>query len=231
MGVITTCCTKQSIIQGTSISIYSLSEEDNKVNEKEIPTMSDINHALKFITSKDYYSLLLKNIPKHIISKKICLKFNNIEIFSLINNLFDWIQKEQFENCNDNIKKYINIIQDNTKISLKFILKEIKIINFNDKIEIFLLQSLTNISLIIQCLLYLVNQNNNEFNFNFWENRNIVNESKKYGFQAAYFLFLIKKKYNNKDNNENKITSKIKEEVNSFYKLSLDFTFNLINSE
>ena len=64
MGVITNCCSRQTIIQSSSISVYSLSEEDssknNELYQNEILVISDIDQALKFITSKDYYILLLK---------------------------------------------------------------------------------------------------------------------------------------------------------------------------
>lgn len=235
MGVITNCCTSQSTIQ-SSISIYSLSDDDIFKNiENEIPTISDVNHAFKFITSKDYYSLLIKKIQKHIISKRICFKLTNNDIISLINNLFEWIKKEELES-DEIAKKSINLIKENAKISLNYILKEIKTIQFNEKIEVSILQSLTCVSLITQCLLYLANKQNEEileYKYNLWENKNIIEEAKKYGFQAAYFLLLVKKKYTNNINNgndKNRITNEKKEEVSSYYKISLNYAFDIINS-
>ena len=235
MGVITNCCTSQSTIQ-SSISIYSLSDDDIFKNiENEIPTISDVNHAFKFITSKDYYSLLIKKIQKHIISKRICFKLTNNDIISLINNLFEWIKKEELES-DEIAKKSINLIKENAKISLNYILKEIKTIQFNEKIEVSILQSLTCVSLITQCLLYLANKQNEEileYKYNLWENKNIIEEAKKYGFQAAYFLLLVKRKYTNNINNgndKNRITNEKKEEVSSYYKISLNYAFDIINS-
>ena len=235
MGVITNCCTSQSTIQ-SSISIYSLSDDDIFKNiENEIPTILDVNHAFKFITSKDYYSLLIKKIPKHIISKRICFKLTNNDIISLINNLFEWIKKEELES-DEIAKKSINLIKENAKISLNYILKEIKTIQFNEKIEVSILQSLTCVSLITQCLLYLANKQNEEileYKYNLWENKNIIEEAKKYGFQAAYFLLLVKRKYTNNINNgndKNRITNEKKEEVSSYYKISLNYAFDIINS-
>lgn len=239
MGVITNCCTRQSIIHGSSISIYSLTDEDftknNEQFQNDIIAISDVEHAFKFIISKDYYSLLLKKIPKHIISKNICAKLNNADIISLINKLFEWIRKEEFENIDENSKKYIDLIKENTKISLNYLLKEIKDIKYNEKIEIYIMQGLTSISLIVQCLLYLANNKKQdiiEFKLNLWEGKNIVEEAKKYGFHVAYFLCLIKNKYNGKNNesNENKITNEKKEEIIFFYKTSLNFINELINS-
>lgn len=237
MGILTNCCSGQSIVQ-SSISIYSFSERDIfKINEDEIPTIFDINHALKYITSKDFYSLLIRNIPKHIISQKICLKLSNNDIIILIKNLYDWIQQVDFDN-DEITKKNISIIKENTKISLKYILKEVTGLQFKDKIEIYILQSLSCISLIIQCILFLYNYKNNEYKFNIWKNKNIIDEAKKYGFQAAYFLILIKDKYNKNSNNnlinsdeDNKITNETKEKVNSFYKISLDFASDIINCQ
>ena len=242
MGVITNCCTRQSIIQSSSISVYSLTEEDAPKNndqyKNELINVSDAEHAFNFITSKDYYSLLLKKIPKHIISKKICLKLNNADIISLINKLFEWIRKEEFNDIDENSKKTIDLIKENTKISLNYLLTEIQNIKYNEKLEIYILQGLTSISLIVQCLLFLANNKNtdmNEFKLNIWENKNIVEEAKKYGFHAAYFIYLIKNKYNGKNNelnelNENKITIEKKEQINNFYKASIDFMNDLINT-
>ena len=242
MGVITNCCTRQSIIQSSSISVYSLTEEDAPKNndqyKNELINVSDAEHAFKFITSKDYYSLLLKKIPKHIISKTICFKLNNADIISLINKLFKWIRKEEFNDVDENSKKTINLIKENTKISLNYLLTEIQNIKYNEKLEIYILQGLTSISLIVQCLLFLANNKKtdmNEFKLNIWENKNIVEEAKKYGFQASYFIYLIKNKYNGKNNelnelNENKITIEKKEQINNFYKASINFMNDLINT-
>jgi hypothetical protein len=239
MGVITNCCTRQSIIQSSSISVYSLTEEDAPKNndpyKNELINISNSEDAFKFITSKDYYSLLLKKIPKHIISKTICFKLNNADIISLINKLFKWIRKEEFNDVDENSKKTINLIKENTKISLNYLLTEIQNIKYNEKLEIYILQGLTSISLIVQCLLFLANNKNtdmNEFKLNIWENKNIVEEAKKYGFHAAYFIYLIKNKYNGKNNelNENKITIEKKEQINNFYKASIDFMNDLINT-
>ena len=239
MGALVNCCSKQSVIYSSSISIYSVNENDqSKTNDSYkdiIAPISNINQALAFITSKEYYNLLLQTIPKHIISKIICQKLTNNEIMAIINNLLDWIKNENLDDCDETTKQSINLIKENSLNGLRFILKELKDIKFNEKLEIFILQAFTSTSLITQCILYLKNKNNqNDSNFkiSIWGNQNIVNEAKKYVFQAAYFLILIKKKYNNKENNasENKITNEIKEQINQFYKISIDFSKDIINS-
>ena len=107
-----------------------------------------------------------------------------------------------------------------------------KTIKYKEKIEIYILQSLTSISLIIQCLLYLSNNKKeiNEFKISIWGKKNIIDEAKKYGFQASYFLYLLKKKYQNNLDDDNKITNEKKEEYNSFFKTTIDFVNDLINS-
>jgi hypothetical protein len=239
MGALVNCCSKQSVIYSSSLSIYSLNEnESSKGNDSYndiIAPISDINQVLKFITSKEYYLLLIKKIPKHIISKNICQKLNNNDIMTIINNLYDWIKNENMDNCDDTTKQSINLIKENTLLGLRFILKELKNTKFNGQLDIFILQAFTSISLIAQCILYLKNrhdQKDNSFNISIWENQNIVNEAKIYAFQAAYFLLMIKKKYGNKENNtyENKITNEIKEQINKFYEISINFSNNIINS-
>ena len=240
MGAIANCCSRQSIIQSSSISIYSMNENEqlntNDINKELIPTILDVNHALNFTTSKDYYTLLLKNIPKHIISKKICNKLNNSEIITLINKLLDWIISENIDDCDESSKQKINLIKENSKSGLKYILKELKDVKFSEKLDIYILQALTSTSLISQIVLFLKSQNNPNDSENFriciWDQKNIVNVAKNFIFHASYFLLLTKKKYSKKtdDNSENKITNEIKDQINKYCKISIDFTNNIIKS-
>ena len=242
MGAIANCCSRQSIIQSSSISIYSMNESQqlstNDLQKDVIPTILDINHALNFTTSKEYYTLLLKNIPKHIISKKICNKLNNSEIITLINKLLDWIISENIDDCDESSKQKINLIKENSKSGLKYILKELKDVKFSEKLDIYILQALTSTSLISQIVLFLKNQNNPSDSENFriciWDKENIVNVAKNCIFQATYFLLLIKKKYSNKtgnnSKNENKITDELKDQINKYCKISIDFTNYIIKS-
>ena len=238
MGAIANCCSRQSVIQSSSISIYSMNENEQLNTNDIIPTILDVNHALNFTTSKDYYTLLLKNIPKHIISKKICNKLNNSEIITLINKLLDWIISENIDDCDESSKQKINLIKENSKSGLKYILKELKDVKFSEKLDIYILQALTSTSLISQIVLFLKNQNNPSDSENFriciWDKENIVNVAKNCIFQATYFLLLIKKKYSNKignnSKNENKITDELKDQINKYCKISIDFTNYIIKS-
>ena len=242
MGAIANCCTRQSVIQSSSVSIYSMNENDqlnsNDLYKDLIPTILDVNHALHFITSKEYYTLLLKNIPKHKISKKICNKLNNSEIITLISKLLDWIISENIDDCDESSKQKINLIRENSKSGLKYILKELKDVKFGGTLEIYILQALTSTSLISQIVLFLKSQNNPSDSENFricvWDKDNIVHVAKNCIFQAAFFLLLTKRKYSNKtDNNlkiENKITNELKDQINKYCKISIDFTNYIIKS-
>jgi len=243
MGVITNCCNNQVINSKSTISIYSFSESnfinDNNIYLDIIPNNLSFNSSLNFITSENYYILLTKNISKDTITKKICQKFNNSEIFGLINNLFQWIQKENIDNYEQFTKQKVNIIKTYVKLSLKNIFEDFKDFKFNMAIEIYLLQVLTSISSIVQCILFLKNNSNEKadaYKINVWIKKNILEEVKKYSLQSAYFLLLIKKKYSSKEKNVNnekkgkKSTNEQKEEISHYYKLSIDFTDNLINS-
>lgn len=164
----------------------------------------------------------------------MCGSLKNEEIISLINNIYTWIKKEEFEKIDENGKIFLNSIRENTKISLNYILKEMQNIKFSEKKEIFILQALCSISLIPQVILFLVkDKTQGPDAFNLWQNKNIINEAKVYGFQTAYFLLLVKRKYNkiqSGENIENKITIEKKEELNSFLRMSINFTNAIINS-
>jgi hypothetical protein len=210
----------------------------NDLYKDLIPTILDVNHALNFTTSKEYYTLLLKNIPKHKISKKICNKLNNSEIITLIYKLLDWIISENIDDCDESSKQKINLIKENSKSGLKYILKELKDVKFSEKLDIYILQALTSTSLISQIVLFLKSQNNPSDSENYriciWDKENIVNVAKNCIFQATYFLLLIKKKYSNKtgnnSKNENKITDELKDQINKYCKISIDFTNYIIKS-
>jgi len=59
MGVITKCCTRESIISNSQISLYTNSDIDVKEDLiKEIPSNLDEKGIYQFIISEKYYSLL-----------------------------------------------------------------------------------------------------------------------------------------------------------------------------
>jgi hypothetical protein len=235
MGVITNCCTQQNITESLSISVYSTSQDEKWQKEdlyKNISEFEDISHAFIFITSKDYYPLILKKIPKHIISKKICQKLSNKDIMELINKLLNWIKEQNIDNFEEKAKKEIIMIKQNTGISLNYIIKKLKDLNFGNKTECFLIQALTSISLIVQCILFIING----YSTSIWGNKNIAQEAKKYAFQCAYFLSMTKCKYDGggvSDNSKinNKVTKEVKEKLNFFYQLASDFTEVVINQK
>ena len=229
MGVITRCCTRESIISNSQISLYSNSDTESKIQKiKEIPSDIDKNNAFHFIISDKFYELLTKKISKNSIIEQITKDMNINETITLMNELLKWINN--FES-NDN-KQSINTIKTNAKCSLGFLLKEMKNNNYEEKNNYFITKSLSNIGLIAQSLLFLKNNEsirNDVYKINIWKNKDIVKETKKYGFQAAFFILLYKdRKININEGEKEKIKEELLQEINQNYKLSVNFCDDLI---
>ena len=229
MGVITRCCTRESIISNSQISLYSNSDTESKIQKiKEIPSDIDKNNAFHFIISDKFYELLTKKISKNSIIEQITKDMNINETITLMNELLKWINI--FES-NDN-KQSINSIKTNAKCSLGFLLKEMKNNNYEEKNNYFITKSLSNMGLIAQSLLFLKNNEsikNDVYKINIWKNKDIVKETKKYGFQAAFFILLYKdRKININEGEKEKIKEELLQEINQNYKLSVNFCDDLI---
>ena len=229
MGVITRCCTRESIISNSQISLYSNSDTESKIQKiKEIPSDIDKNNAFHFIISDKFYELLTKKISKNSIMEQITKDMNIKETITLMNELLKWINN--FES-NDN-KQSINTIKTNAKCSLGFLLKEMKNNNYEEKNNYFITKSLSNMGLIAQSLLFLKNNEsirNDVYKINIWKNKDIVKETKKYGFQAAFFILLYKdRKININEGEKEKIKEELLQEINQNYKLSVNFCDDLI---
>ena len=229
MGVITRCCTRESIISNSQISLYSNSDTESKIQKiKEIPSDIDKNNAFHFIISDKFYELLTKKISKNSIIEQITKDMNINETITLMNELLKWINN--FES-NDN-KQSINSIKTNAKCSLGFLLKEMKNNNYEEKNNYFITKSLSNMGLIAQSLLFLKNNEsirNDVYKINIWKNKDIVKETKKYGFQAAFFILLYKdRKININEGEKEKIKEELLQEINQNYKLSVNFCDDLI---
>jgi len=229
MGVITRCCTRESIISNSQISLYSNSDTESKIQKiKEIPSDIDKNNAFHFIISDKFYELLTKKISKNSIMEQITKDMNINETITLMNELLKWINN--FES-NDN-KQSINAIKTNAKCSLGFLLKEMKNNNYEEKNNYFITKSLSNMGLIAQSLLFLKNNEsikNDVYKINIWKNKDIVKETKKYGFQAAFFILLYKdRKININEGEKDKIKEELLQEINQNYKLSVNFCDDLI---
>ena len=229
MGVITRCCTRESIISNSQISLYSNSDTESKIQKiKEIPSDIDKNNAFHFIISDKFYELLTKKISKNSIMEQITKDMNINETITLMNELLKWINI--FES-NDN-KQSINSIKTNAKCSLGFLLKEMKNNNYEEKNNYFITKSLSNMGLIAQSLLFLKNNEsikNDVYKINIWKNKDIVKETKKYGFQAAFFILLYKdRKININEGEKEKIKEELLQEINQNYKLSVNFCDDLI---
>ena len=229
MGVITRCCTRESIISNSQISLYSNSDTESKIQKiKEIPSDIDKNNAFHFIISDKFYELLTKKISKNSIMEQITKDMNINETITLMNELLKWINNYE---SNDN-KQSINAIKTNAKCSLGFLLKEMKNNNYEEKNNYFITKSLSNMGLIAQSLLFLKNNEsikNDVYKINIWKNKDIVKETKKYGFQAAFFILLYKdRKININEGEKEKIKEELLQEINQNYKLSVNFCDDLI---
>ena len=229
MGVITRCCTRESIISNSQISLYSNSDTESKIQKiKEIPSDIDKNNAFHFIISDKFYELLTKKISKNSIIEQITKDMNINETITLMNELLKWINN--FES-NDN-KQSINTIKTNAKCSLGFLLKEMKNNNYEEKNNYFITKSLSNMGLIAQSLLFLKSNEsirNDVYKINIWKNKDIIKETKKYGFQAAFFILLYKdRKININEGEKEKIKEELLQEINQNYKLSVNFCDDLI---
>jgi len=231
MGVITKCCTRESIINNSQISLYSNSDIDSKEELlKEIPPNLDQNGIFQFLISEKYYSLLSQKYLKNAIVEQITKDMSITNIILIIDEILKYIINFEEEN---NLN--IITIKHNTKCSYAFLIKEMKTEKSEEKNNFFITRALSNICIIVQILLYLKQNEKNEiYKINIWNNKDIIKESKKNGFQGAFYLLMYKKRkddinFNLNGNNKEKIKNEIKKEINDYYKLSIDFCNYLIN--
>ena len=231
MGVITKCCTRESIISNSQISLYSNSDIDSKEELlKEMPPNLDQNGIFQFLISEKYYSLLSQKYLKNAIVEQITKDMSITNIILIIDEILKYIMNFEEEN---NLN--IITIKHNTKCSYAFLIKEMKTEKNEEKNSFFITRALSNICIIVQSLLYLKQNEKNEiYKINIWKNKDIIKESKKNGFQGAFYLLMYKKRkddinFNLNGNNKEKIKNEIKKEINDYYKLSIDFCNYLIN--
>ena len=230
MGVITRCCTRESIISNSQISLYSNSDSDIKIQKiNELPSNSDKNSAFQFITSDKLYKLLSQKISKNAIIGQIIKDMNTNEIILLMNELLKWINN--FES-KDNNKNIIDTIKINAKCSYEFLLKEMQKNNYEGKDNYFMIKAVSYMSLIVQSLLFLNNNENDKddtYKINIWKDKDIIKETKKYGFQGAFFILLYKNKnININEGDKEKIKEELLQELNQYYKLSVNFCNDLV---
>ena len=233
MGVITKCCTRESIISNSQISLYTNSDIDVKEDLiKEIPSNLDEKGIYQFIISEKYYSLLSQQFLKNAIVEQITKNLSISNIILLMDDLLKYIINFDYDNNQSNIRS-INTIKNNAKCSFGFLIKEMKTKKIEEKNNYFITRALSNICIVVQSLLYLKNNENNEvYKINIWKNRDIVKESKKNGFQGAFYILVYNKRKNEINSNEGdkeKNKNELKKEINEYYKLSIDYCNYLIN--
>ena len=232
MGVITKCCTRDLIVNNSQISLYTNSDIDVKEELiKELPSNLDQNGIFQFIISEKYYLLLSKNNSKNSIAQQITKDMNITNIILLMDELLKYITN--FDLNDNNNKTSIITIKNNAKCSFGFLIKEIKSKKSEEKNNYFVIRALSNICIIVQSLLYLKNNESNDvYKVNIWKKKDIIKEAKKNGFQGAFYLLMYNKRINEKNLNENKekIKKELKQEINDYYKISVDFFNYLIKS-
>ena len=230
MGIITRCCTRESIISNSQISLYSNSDSENIINKiNELPSNSDKYSVFQFITSDKLYKLLSQKISKNAIIGQMIKDMNTNEIILLMNELLKWINN--FES-KDNNKNIIDTIKINAKCSYEFLLKEMQKNNYEGKDNYFMIKAVSYMSLIVQSLLFLNNNENDKddtYKINIWKDKDIIKETKKYGFQGAFFILLCKNKnININEGDKEKIKEELLQELNQYYKLSVNFCNDLV---
>lgn len=230
MGVITRCCTRESIISNSQISLYSNSDSENKIQKiNELPSNFDKNSAFQFIISDKFYTLLTENLSKNSIIKQISKELSISDLILLMNQLLQYIN--DFESKNNN-ETSINNIKLNSKLSFGFSLKEMQKQNYEEKNNYFITKAFGNLCLIVQSLLLLKNEDNinqDVYKINIWKNKDIVKETRKYGFQGAFFILLYKnRKINLNEGDKFTLKNELLQEINQYYKLSVNFCNDLI---
>ena len=231
MGLMIGCCKIKSTANSeVSIEIY---EYDEKLLDK-VKSILDANQGLSYLTSPEFYSVLTElTISKYMIMRKVVQKLSNDEIFALLKKIFNYINNINIDKFEPKTKKRIEIIKINMNIRTSYIIKELNNIQFETNTECQLVKSLTDFSMILQCVIYLKNlpYGVNEYKTNLWGNKNIYNEMKKYMFDAVYYLFQIKVKYTYKKTINNKITKENRNELNGLYTLVNNFVNEEIISD
>lgn len=230
MGVITRCCTRESIISNSQISLYSNSDSENKIQKiNELPSNFDKNSAFQFIISDKFYTLLTENLSKNSIIKQISKELSISDLVLLMNQLLQYIKDFESKNINE---ASINNIKLNSKLSFGFSLKEMQKQNYEEKNNYFITKAFGNLCLIVQSLLLLKNEDNinqDVYKINIWKNKDIVKETRKYGFQGAFFILLYKnRKINLNEGDKFTLKNELLQEINQYYKLSVNFCNDLI---
>ena len=230
MGVITRCCTRESIISNSQISLYSNSDSENKIQKiNELPSNFDKNSAFQFIISDKFYTLLTENLSKNSIIKQISKELSISDLILLMNQLLQYIKDFESKNINE---ASINNIKLNSKLSFGFSLKEMQKQNYEEKNNYFITKAFGNLCLIVQSLLLLKNEDNinqDVYKINIWKNKDIVKETRKYGFQGAFFILLYKnRKINLNEGDKFTLKNELLQEINQYYKLSVNFCNDLI---
>jgi hypothetical protein len=260
MGVImTTCCQNdrmKSELNTSSTMFDNISYDEQILNETH--SVKDSAEGLNYIISNECYELLIRKIPKVILTKRISKNLKTSEIFNFIKKCINYISTFKMMKGNVKIKKYILMAKNYTKFGTKNILDDLNDINYSIKNndDNYLLQSLSDWIMLIQLIIFLNNKNDNKnrgsdfsckntstaYDINLWYNKNFEKVIKKYCFDGCFFLIQIKIKYishNNKYNTNQflstpsdlKVSNEIKNQSKKLLCLTEDFVKEISNDD
>ena len=201
------CCYNRTNVPNSDIKVPEDSYVNHQVSTesalKEVKSINDISQAFDFIISGQYYLLLFKMSNYYNLIDKIIPELNSDNIFTLIQNIINWIKNtESIEN------KDINEIKLNVEYGTKRLIIEIDILRSQNKIKLpklYAIKCLSNLSLIAQYIKYINNKGKErDYEENYWKD-DVENNIKLLSYKASYNLMKIREFLSNSSNqNDNK---------------------------
>ena len=190
------CCTHDSTNGNTDYQVPQGDKDSSPVkaialpNPPKIPSFTNVSSIFEFILSDQYYLLLLGKISQFDIILKITSSLNETDLVVLFSKLVDWIHICDSKN-NSLIKR--------TKIEIDIGTKNLicKLNGKKDSNKVFIInmsQSIGEISMIAQYIKYISEhkKNNQNYNENYWKEKDIENYVRMTVFKCIYYLVQAK---------------------------------------
>ena len=190
------CCTHDSTNGNTDYQVPQGDKDSSPVkaialpNPPKIPSFTNVSSIFEFILSDQYYLLLLGKISQFDIILKITSSLNETDLVVLFSKLVDWIHICDSKN-NSLIKR--------TKIEIDIGTKNLicKLNGKKDSNKVFIInmsQSIGEISIIEQYIKYISEQkkNNQNYNENYWKEKDIENYLRMTVYKCIYYLVQAK---------------------------------------
>ena len=190
------CCTHDSTNGNTDYQVPQGDKDSSPVkaialpNPPKIPSFTNVSSIFEFILSDQYYLLLLGKISQFDIILKITSSLNETDLVVLFSKLVDWIHICDSKN-NSLIKR--------TKIEIDIGTKNLicKLNGKKDSNKVFIInmsQSIGEISIIAQYIKYISEhkKNNQNYNENYWKEKDIENYLRMTVYKCIYYLVQAK---------------------------------------